>query len=66
MRLGEFRTKTKNLDNRYVLRVSNYEDGTVYEDLEIDIVTKDAIYLRRVKKEWLILMKRTEDSTKDS
>ena len=52
MRLGEFRTKTRNLDNSYVLRVSNYEDGTVYEDLEIDIVTKDAIYLRRVKKEW--------------
>lgn len=51
MRLGEFRTKTKNLDNKYLIRVSNYEDGTVYEDLEIDIVTSEAIYLRRVKKE---------------
>lgn len=51
MRLGEFRTKTRNLGNHYILRVSDYEDSTVYEDLEIDIVTSEAIYLRRVEKE---------------
>lgn len=47
MRLGEFRTKTKNLDNHYIIRMSNYDDGTVYDDLEIDIINNEAIYLRK-------------------
>ena len=55
MRLGEFRTKTKNLDNSKFIRISVYDtiklnsDG--YVDVELDIVTNDTIFLRPVKEE---------------
>lgn len=47
MRLGEFKTKTREFDGRQIIYLSDYTDGTVKE-LEIDIVTKDAVYLRTI------------------
>lgn len=49
MRLGEFRTKTREQDNRLFIFISNYEDNTVtYDEVELDIITPNAIYLRRI------------------
>lgn len=51
MRLGEFRTKTKNLDNGFIIELSDYDDlSEPTKELDIDIVTKNKIYLRMVKE----------------
>lgn len=47
MRLGEFKTKTREFDGRQIIYLSDYTDGTVKE-LEIDIVTENGIYLRTI------------------
>ena len=53
MRLGEFRTKTRGLDNRLNIRLSVYDDikwdENGFMELELDVVTEDSIYLRGVK-----------------
>lgn len=50
MRLGELRTKTRELDNGLRIRLSVYEDIVCNSDgfveLELDIVTDDYIYMR--------------------
>lgn len=52
MRLGELRTKTKELDNGLFIRLSVYEDIVCNSDgfveLELDVVTDDSVYLRGV------------------
>lgn len=51
MRLGEFRTITRELGNEYIIRLSDYtgENNEAYDNIEVDIVTKDTIYLRKIK-----------------
>lgn len=52
MRLGELRTKTRELDNGLFIRLSVYEDIVCNSDgfveLELDVVTDDSVYLRGV------------------
>lgn len=51
MRLGEFRTLTRELDNKLLIRISNYDSDGGYnatDDLEFVLVTDNVIYLRRV------------------
>lgn len=48
MRLGELRSKTRDLDNKLIVRLSNYEDGTT-KDIEIDIATENFLYIRVVE-----------------
>ena len=51
MRLGEFRTKTREFENKLHIFISNYEDNTVtYDECEIDIITDNAVYLRRIPR----------------
>lgn len=49
-RLGEFRSKLKDYENKMMIKVSDYKDGTV-KDLEIDIVTDTAIFFRVVEED---------------
>ena len=55
MRLGEFRTKTKELDNGKQIRLSIYNvishNRQGFIGLDIDVVTDDCIYLRVVEDE---------------
>lgn len=52
MRLGEFRTKTREQDNGLSIFISNYDDNTItYDECELDIITSTAIYLRRVPRD---------------
>ena len=47
IRLGEFRSLTREKDNRLFIRLSDYNDlGNAVKVLEVDIVTDDAIYFR--------------------
>lgn len=50
MRLGEFRTKTRDCPNKLRIKLSVYDDikhnRNGYVDLDIDIVTANTIYLR--------------------
>ena len=49
MRLGEFRSITKDLDNRLFVYLSNYDGtGEHVQKVEIDIATDNAIFLRVV------------------
>lgn len=54
MRLGEFRSKTRELDNKLKIRLSVYEvikhnvDGFV--ELEIDSANSENLFLRVVEK----------------
>lgn len=55
MRLGEFRTKTKELKNGLKIKLSVYDsimhDENGYVELEMDIVTENDIFFRVVKDE---------------
>ena len=63
MRLGEFRTKTKDSENKKEIRLSIYNiinhNRQGFVDLDIDMVTDDYIYLRVIgdEKEWLKILK---------
>lgn len=50
MRLGEFRTKTRDCENKLKIRLSVYDDikynADGYIELDIDMVTDNNIYLR--------------------
>lgn len=52
MRLGEFRTKTRDLDNKLIIKISTYdqEKGVQIYDAEIDIVNDHELYLRIIWK----------------
>lgn len=56
MRLGEFRTKTRDCENKLKLRLSVYgviehnENG--YVELDIDMVTDDVVYLRMINDDY--------------
>ena len=47
-RLGEFRSKLRNLGNEKFIFVSDYEDG-IPKELEIDMITENKIFFRVVK-----------------
>lgn len=55
MRLGEFRTKTKDSENKKEIRLSIYNvinhNRQGFVDLDIDMVTDDYIYLRVIGDE---------------
>jgi len=46
-RLGEFRSKFRDCDNKLQVCLSNYKDGEIYE-LDIDMITDHCIFLRVV------------------
>ena len=52
MRLGEFRTKTRDFENKLCVRLSVYDDinynSEGFVELELDMVADDNIYLRRL------------------
>lgn len=54
MRLGEFRTYTRDLENKYMLKVAIYDEkyGVTIYDLETDMINgSDEIYFRLVEEE---------------
>lgn len=53
MRLGEFKSKTKELDNRLIIRLVDYfhDGGMQIHDIDIDIATENEIFLRIIKEE---------------
>ena len=55
MRLGEFRTKTRDCENKLMLRLSVYDviehNENGYVELDIDIVTDSVVYLRMMNED---------------
>ena len=54
MKLGEFRTKTRDLDNKLDVKLSIYGEFDGHygiADLDIDIATNHCIYLRIIKED---------------
>lgn len=53
MRLGEFRTKTRDLDNRLIIKLACYDTvkGVEIHDLDIDVYNDNEIYFRVIKNE---------------
>ncbi len=53
MRLGEFRSKTKELDNRLIIRLVDYftDGGMEIYDIDIDIATENELFIRLIKEE---------------
>ena len=51
MRLGELRTKTRELDNRLMIRLACYDEvkGVRIHDLDWDMSNDNEIYLRVVE-----------------
>lgn len=56
MRLGEFRTKTRDCENKLKLRLSIYDaiehNENGYVELDIDMVTDGVVYLRMVNDDY--------------
>lgn len=56
MRLGEFRTKTRDFENKLMLRLSVYDviehNENGYVELDIDMVTDDVVYLRMINDDY--------------
>lgn len=48
MRLGEFRTKTRDLENKQLIQIAFYDEtrGVTIYDVDIDIATDSTIFLR--------------------
>ena len=47
VRLGEFRTKTRDFDNKLIIKLCEYhKEGNIIKDVEIDMVNDHEIYLR--------------------
>ena len=53
MRLGELRTKTRDLDNRLIIRLVDYfnSEGMKIHDIDIDMVTENEILFRIMEEE---------------
>ena len=53
MRLGELRTKTRDLDNRLIIRLVDYfnDGGMKIYDIDIDMVTENEIFFRLMEEE---------------
>lgn len=53
MRLGELRTKTRDLDNRLIIRLVDYfnDGGIKIHDIDIDMVTENEIFFRLMEEE---------------
>lgn len=54
MRLGELRTKTRDLDNRLIIRLVDYfndEGVQIYDIIDIDMVTENEIFFRLMEEE---------------
>ena len=53
MRLGELRTKTRNLDNRLIIRLVDYfkNERIKIHDINIDIITENEIFFRLMEEE---------------
>ena len=53
MRLGEFRTNTREMDNKLIIRLACYDEteGVTTHNLEWDMSNDNEIYLRVVKEE---------------
>lgn len=53
MRLGELRTKTRDLDNRLIIRLVDYfnNEGMQIHDIDIDMVTENEIFFRLMEEE---------------
>lgn len=49
MRLGMFKAKTRELDGRQLIRLSDYENGKCYA-LDIDFITENEIFLRKIEE----------------
>ena len=49
-RLGEFRSKFRNLENKMLIKVSDYKDGSIKE-LEIDMIAENTIFFRVVEEQ---------------
>lgn len=51
MRLGELRTKTREMDNKLIIRLACYDDikGVRTFDLDWDMSNDNEIYLRIIK-----------------
>lgn len=56
MRLGEFRTKTRDCENKLKLRLSVYDaiehNENGYVELDIDMVTDNVVYLRMINDDY--------------
>jgi hypothetical protein len=56
MRLGEFRTKTRDCENKLKLRLSVYDaiehNKNGYVELDIDMVTDNVVYLRMINDDY--------------
>lgn len=50
MRLGEFRTNTREMDNKLIVRLACYDDvkGVTIHNLEWDMSNDNEIYLRMI------------------
>lgn len=49
MRLGEFRTRTRELENKMIIRLSDYDNGKCY-NVEIDMISDSEIFLRKMEE----------------
>ena len=56
MRLGEFRTKTRDFDNKLIIQVATYDEteGVVIHDVDLDIITDTHVFLRIIDDGGLI------------
>lgn len=48
MRLGEFRTKTRDQDNKLIIQIAAYDEtkGVTIYDADLDIITDTNVFLR--------------------
>ena len=51
MRLGELRTKTRDLDNRLIIRLVDYFNNEGMQIHDIDMVTENEIFFRLMEEE---------------
>lgn len=49
IRLGMFRTTTRDLDNKLFIRLSDYDNGKCYA-VDIDFVSENEIFLRKLEE----------------
>lgn len=51
MRLGEFRTKTRDNDNKLIIQVATYDEdkGVIIPDVDLDIISDTHVFLRIIE-----------------
>ena len=49
VRLGMFRTMTRDLDNKLFIRLSDYDNGKCYA-VDIDFISENEIFLRKLEE----------------